>query len=302
MLLMRGVRKIMAPGVTRRTVLATTAAAMGATAVTPPIQAQEDDSCDEIDALESEIAELEAELADLEDLLDDLPSEKASVYGDIVDLHGERTDPVYPSDIRSEAKTVGMDVRDSVVILDVVEEFGVGMATAWVADDGLLLTNSHNVNDGFTELSCVSLEGESYDASVLDYVENESPDVALLETDFDGEPLPTGSSDTLSQGDHMVQIGHPGDFAHWVITLGEFDEKENNNTLLSTVPGVQGTSGSPIVNLDGEVVAMTYGGRSEGSISEDPADPDPVYRFFTDDDITTAVPIETAIQKMEEWR
>lgn len=288
-------------GVTRRNLLVSTAAIVGTAAVTQPINAQDSGTCDEIEELEAEIASLESELAALEDLINNLPERKASAYEDIINLHGDRTEPVYSSEVREEAKSVGIDVRDSVVILDIVEEFGVGMATAWVVDDGRLLTNSHNVNDGFTDLSCVSLDGESHTASVIDYVENETPDVALLETDFDGEPLSTGSSDGLSPGDHLVQVGHPGDFAHWVITLGEFDTKEDDNTLLSTVPGVQGTSGSPIVDLNGDVVAMTYGGGSEEGLPEEPADDEPVYRFFTDDDLTTAVPIETALATMEGW-
>ena len=291
----------MSSSLTRRELVAVAGAISAGTVVQRPVTASTDEVCTEIDSLEAEVVALEDELAALENLVEELPTRKEELFLKLGEMYGNLDEPQFPPAVRDTAHEIGESIRDSVVVLDIIYgEFDSGFATAWVVDDGYLLTNAHNVDDAPIELRVVNPGGETYSAEIVNYVEGQRPDVALLKTDFPGEPLSLGSSSDLDQGDYVVQVGHPGDFGYWVISLGEFVNAQVD-ILQATVPGLEGNSGSPIVDFSGEVVGMTYSG-TPPELPQTPYEGDPVTDAFGNPDVTNAVPIETAMEYVEEWR
>lgn len=209
----------------------------------------------------------------------------------------------YPDDVRSTAKSVGLAARESVMFLDVLTAGGGGTATGWFVGDGRILTNAHNTVD-FDTAETVrgwSVDGEAFDLELVGAVEDQSPDVALLETDFDAPALPTRSTDSLSVDDHVVQVGHPGGFGNWVVSLGAVTDLGDD--LQTSVPGLQGNSGSPVLNLAGEVVGMTHGsepGTSTGG-TPTPVEPTVHHQPIAPSGDSLHVPVETALTTMEAW-
>ena len=220
----------------------------------------------------------------------------------------------FEDDVLADARTVGKQVRESVVYLEVPS----GHATAWFIDDHHILTNSHNVL-GLSSVTAWTLDGSSLDVEVVEAVPEMLPDVALLRADRAGTPLSLGSAASLEPGDSVVQVGHPGDVGSWLISVGlhlrtsgirnEADAPPTGpgvvSEIVTSVPGTQGNSGSPLVNLDGEVVGMTHGGTDQDPLPIDgppePSEPT-VYDWpFAAKTWARHVPIETAAELYEEW-
>lgn len=86
-------------------------------------------------------------------------------------------------------------------------------------------------------------------------------DVALLEVaaPLAVEPLPIGDEGTLATGDPVLLIGHPSIQARsgaWVTTVGTFD-RAVQGMLHGRLSTSAGGSGSPILDLEGNVVGMS---------------------------------------------
>lgn len=215
---------------------------------------------DELDDLDEQLIDLEFELADLE------RSDRGT------ELLLDQLEAGFPTSTIERARAIGLDVRESVVALEILDDgMPSGHATGWVVDDGHLLTNAHNVYAGgvTNDVTVVTHDGDRFDADVVDFVETMQPDVALLRVDgLDAPPLSMTSVDDLEAGQPLVQVGHPGEVGFWIISLGRFVDArrtvsfddETYSELTTVVPGRQGVSGSPLLTLDGDVVGMTHGG------------------------------------------
>lgn len=191
---------------------------------------------------------------------------------------GEEEPPELDDEAIERAGEVGRQVRESVVYLQT--DIGRGAhasGTGFVYRDGShVVTNAHNVRESGT-FDLWTVDGERFDAEVIDHVEDRQPDVALVRADgLDLEPLEGGSADDLEAGQPLLQVGHPAIMGNWVITAGPMAENRRFDPRLRThVPGMQGNSGSPLLTLDGEVVGLTYGSTPPGNRGPDdpPAGP-----------------------------
>lgn len=227
----------------------------------------------------------------------------------------------FEDDVLSAAQSIGSQVRESVVLLDLDG----GQATGWYVDDRHVLTNAHNVY-GRNSATAWTVDGTSFGVEVVDLVEDVMPDVALLRADRSGPPLPLGAASSLEPGDTVVQVGHPGEVGNWLITTGRhlrssgmdeemdaegWDEEDEGEyellpELTTSVPGAQGNSGSPLVNLDGEVVGMTHGGTDQDPLPHD-GPPEPSEPIVHDWPLrwkmwSLHVPVETVAEYYEAWR
>lgn len=206
------------------------------------------------------------------------------------------------SKTRQSAGDVGLAARDGVVVLNAPSG---SLGTAWAVDGDHLLTVAHNVSQEGQTVTCWSLSGQSFSATVADLVESQVPDVALLETEWDLSPLATGSADSLGSGDTLVQVGHPGHFGYWVLAAGPYRHQNRTHVFASEVPILIGNSGSPVLDLDGEVVGIS----TSATISEDQEDAwgspfrdETVLHEPVRPDVTTYhVPVESALERVEEW-
>lgn len=264
----------MAEDTTRRAFLGGAGAAVVLGAV-GTVGAQSGDDCPDAAELATTIDEKEQRLAHLREEQQRLESEVVPRLESATATAREQwreQQHQYDDATLAQAKETGLAMRESIVQLRVeyANSASFDLSTAWYAGDDLLLTNSHNVDGARPQDTIVAsaLDGTEFACEVVDRVETNNPDVALLRAAQTGPALSVGSADNLSVGDPLVQVGHPGDLGNWAITLGEvlnFKDvtyRQSETEFQSTVPGMQGSSGSPVATLDGTVVGMLYAGRS----------------------------------------
>jgi serine protease Do len=215
-------------------------------------------------------------------------------------------DTAFSDDVRQRAHAVGVAARDAVVYLELRSGNRYYVGTGWLLDGEHIVTNGHVVAQG-GQLSCYTVDGETLDVELVDA--SRDPDVALLRTTDDAPAtLTTASEADLDREQPLVQVGHPGSVGNWVISLGAFSGRTGllgtGETLKSTVPSTRGSSGSPLLTLDGDVVGLTYAsttarGRLPGAAPE-PSD-DRVRESFETDSTALHVPVETVESTVEQW-
>lgn len=266
-------------------------------------------SQDTISALESDRDQLEQQIDDLK-----FTHESELQEYETISLYRDQMESGFSEETVSQATDIGLMARDAVVIIEQLDAGGQG--TGWFVEPDLILTNSHNVQSGEEhDLQAKTIDGSEISLSIVDYVADEIPDVALVQTEgYEHDvTLSLGSEADLESEQPLVQNGHPGGIGYWVTSLGQFVSLEEYgmeggtyNELVTLVPGIEGVSGSPLLNLDGEVVAMTYGGQP--LLERDPNEPAPVIpdRVFDSPigHITSALHVGADVmsQLKEEWK
>src|SRR5882672_1197434 len=169
-------------------------------------------------------------------------------------------------------------------------EEGVGTGVV-IVDSGLILTNLHVVK-GAKTLRVTFFDGLESEAFVMNY--QEENDLAVLRAKTIPDDLPAAtlrSTGDLAPGDHVVAVGFPFGIGP-TVTAGvisglrrEFRSPEGEKLLTNLIQfdaaANPGSSGGPLVTLDGEVVGIVT------AILNPTAE-----RFFVG--IGFAVPIENA--------
>jgi S1-C subfamily serine protease len=258
----------------------------------PPLARNLEEECDRLAALEAEYEELQASTKTL-------ATEIERIEGRLVQERAR-----YPESVRDHAREVGLSIRDSVAFLDMDDGHGSGgEATGWFVEPDLVMTNRHNVEhvDSGWDLGGWLPDGRSFEWEILDVADPFGPDVAVLAADQSFDPIPVASG-SVSTGDHLVQVGHPGGAGTWIISLGEV-HSVGGETITIDVPGLQGVSGSPVVNLDGEAVGVTFGADVDASAS-DPPQPEPPevhHESLFPTSASLHVTIDAAMDLLEGW-
>lgn len=235
---------------------------------------------------------------------DDLESTVEELRSEVEQRRQERREDLstMPAETKQRAQEVGLAAREGVVVLQATSG---SLGTAWAVDDSHLLTVAHTVSYSGQGVDCWSLGGEPFEGTVVDLVDNQSPDVGLIETDRTLSPLETGSSDTLDRNDPIVEVGHPGNFGYWVLAAGPYLEHDRTHAFASEVPILIGNSGSPVLDLDGRVVGIssfaTIDDEQREAWGEPFRDETPLHEPVRPEITTYHVPIEEALERMEEW-
>lgn len=155
------------------------------------------------------------------------------------------------------------------------EKVSVGGGSGFIVHpDGLILTNKHVVFDQDAEYTVITTDLEEYPAKVLS--RDPINDIAVLKITppAGGKGMPTvrlGNSGKLELGQTVLAIGNAlGMFSNTVsrgiisglsrsisAALGTEGEMEHLRGVLQTDVAInQGNSGGPLINIDGEVVAI----------------------------------------------
>lgn len=226
------------------------------------------------------------------------------------DRNPEYEKGTFTPEIVEKARQVGLEARDSVVLLDIrgpkpEEEFGTGQGTGWFIDKGLIATAGHNVDTKGARIKGRLLNGDTFDLEVVN--SKLEPDIALLRTDYTKAPfLSLGSSKELKVGQPLVMIGHPGGIGEWIISLGpklEKKEGQGGSTLSARIPLREGNSGSPVLTLDGKVVGLVTGGGYEVNVAEpEEKAGTEVYQSFPTETHNSIEPIEVISKYVKEWQ
>jgi serine protease Do len=139
-----------------------------------------------------------------------------------------------------------------------------------VAEDGLIVTNKHVVEDQDAEYTVITKDEKEYKATVL--ARHPVLDIAVIKIESE-EAMPTlelGDSDNLKVGQSVVAIGNSlGEFSNSVslgivsglqrnITASSgFGQSERLNNIIQTDAAINpGNSGGPLLDIQGKVVGV----------------------------------------------
>jgi serine protease Do len=140
-----------------------------------------------------------------------------------------------------------------------------GMGTGVIIDErGYIATNQHVVAE-VDSLRVALFDGSTYAASVISY--DRPHDVAIIKINSSKKlPVaPIGTSSDLMLGETVIAVGNPFGYEH-TITVGvvsslsrdvEVNEQQSYKNLLQTDASINpGSSGGPLLNVEGEVVGI----------------------------------------------
>lgn len=147
----------------------------------------------------------------------------------------------------------------AVVLIDAQTPSGSRQGSGFVVDpSGRILTNNHVIRDA-RSVRLKLASGDVYDGATILAVD-ERRDIAVLQIPgFDLPALSLGNSDSVHIGTPVVLIGSPLRLENTVTTgiiSGRRQEPEGFQLLQISAPASQGSSGGPVLSLDGRVVGI----------------------------------------------
>jgi S1-C subfamily serine protease len=129
---------------------------------------------------------------------------------------------------------------------------------------GLVLTNYHVIK-GSSSISVQLDNGASFDAEIV-FISSEK-DFAILKVPGRGLPaLPLGDSDKIRNGDKVLALGSPLGLENSVSPgfISGYRQLREGAFIQTTVPVSSGSSGGPLLNMQGEVVGIIRHSAPEG--------------------------------------
>lgn len=147
----------------------------------------------------------------------------------------------------------------AVVLIDVTTVSDTRQGSGFLVDaSGRIVTNYHVIRDARSARVKLS-NGDVYE-EVEVLAEDERRDLAVLQVaGFQLPSLPMGNSDSVRIGSPVVLIGSPLGLANTVstgIVSGRRQEDEGYQLLQVTAPASPGSSGGPVLSIDGSVVGV----------------------------------------------
>ena len=137
-----------------------------------------------------------------------------------------------------------------------------------ISRDGHVLTNNHVVGDA-TEVQVRLFDGRQLEAKSVGA--DPKTDVAVIKIDAPGlKPAALGDSDAVSVGEWVLAIGSPYRLNHTVTAgiisargRGDMNVTDYEDFLQTDAAINPGNSGGPLVNLNGEVIAINTAIKSD---------------------------------------
>ena len=136
-----------------------------------------------------------------------------------------------------------------------------GVGTGFVVDpSGIIATNFHVIGE-HREFSMELADGRTCTPLEILAIDR-SRDLALIKIDASGlVPIPLGDSDKIQAGESVISMGNPLGYglsvSRGVISaVRELDFGDGRPMVQVAIPIESGSSGSPVVNQKGEVVAI----------------------------------------------
>lgn len=147
--------------------------------------------------------------------------------------------------------------KKAVVSIDMQNSQGTGFN---ISPDGLIITNYHVIENG-GPIMVTFPDGEFFAGEVVE----ERPDIDLAILEIEGENLPSlnaAPKRKWSEHEHVFFIGNPLFFTN-IANEGEIIGETTltgweQPVLMLSAPVYKGNSGSPVINSNGEVIAVVF--------------------------------------------
>lgn len=224
----------------------------------------------EIFSLTNNIEDQKQTISNLENIENELKRQKQNLIeeNEILNDNNTKLSLLLSESIlgqRDEIYRVGNNIRESVVHVSDGPSYGTGF---FVSNNGCILTNAH-VTDGNNFVTVELSNGRKYTGTVIkegnhilnNRANSNAFDLALVKIEIDSVPIPI-STVNPDVDEMIILVGHPGELGRWVIAAGTYNGNANyipseHSFSLPSVFG--GSSGSPIVNMNGELVGVNWG-------------------------------------------
>jgi hypothetical protein len=132
----------------------------------------------------------------------------------------------------------------------------------FVENDGFIITN-HHVIDGAKNIF-VRLKNEDVFPITKVIAQDPDNDLALIQIDLQDTPKLKIAESIPAIGENIFVIGAPLGLSHSISSGLISSSRENNNLIQITAPVSPGSSGSPVFDLNGNVVGVISFSLSEG--------------------------------------
>lgn len=200
----------------------------------------------------------------------------------------------FDAETMEQAASLGRTVQQSVV------SFGHG--TGFHIGEGQVVTNAHVVA-GFPTVDVETFDGSTTTGQRVGYHQSLTPDVALVDAALPDVPaLTLGDASSLTAGQPVVMVGHPGRVGTWVISIGRFERYEARvDWLLFDIPEAPGNSGSPVVTLAGDVVGVLSGSTTISESDRLDRSTAVLTAYPTSEKLGTVTPSSTIQRWVDEW-
>lgn len=143
-------------------------------------------------------------------------------------------------------------------VLKVGDEFNHG--TGWILSSDIVLTNWHVVDFMEAPIQMLAYDGELLLGEVI--ATDEFDDIAVIRL-FEPTQRPglALSGSRPLPGEPVFYIGNPSSIGDWITGVGVVGDYQEffESFVRTTLPTSPGASGSPMFNMEGEVVALISG-------------------------------------------
>lgn len=136
-----------------------------------------------------------------------------------------------------------------------------------VSQDGKVVTNYHVIDKAYSASATLE-DGTAYEVQgVVSYDKDADLAVLKLQGFYGNNMVKLGDSDSLQIGDSVVAIGSPVGYKNSVSTgiVSSFrpGQMRTGNDIQISCPISPGSSGGALFNMYGEVIGITYAGRTD---------------------------------------
>ena len=239
---------------------------------TTSLETQINNKQQEIEQSQEQISVLQTSISNLQSRITNLNIENDALENDNEELQ-EKYDNVIKGTFlenMEEISQLGESLKDSVVSVESGSARGTGF---FVSSNGCIITNAH-VTGGRDTFTIELVDGTRLPGELLkegNYEKNRffigEFDIALIKINY-YDATPIIISDTApTPNEIVVNVGHPGRLGHWVIATGHF-HGDFEDDFSFELPAFPGSSGSPIVNMNRELVGLLWGGTTWNPIDQ----------------------------------
>lgn len=160
--------------------------------------------------------------------------------------------------IEARVETVAAHAAPATVSLDMGPIGGTGSGVV-IGEDGYILTAAHVIGDAGQVIQVRFPDGTVETAVTLGSDQKNDAGLAKLQGEGPWPHVDMAPADTLTQGDWVVALGHPGGFDQdrsVVVRLGRIVRVRPVVGIQSDCSLIGGDSGGPLFDMDGQVVGI----------------------------------------------
>ena len=226
----------------------------------------------DLEQSQEQIALLQNSISNLQSRITTMNIENDVLENDNEELQEKYNDVIKGTFLENleEISQLGESLKDSVVSVESGSARGTGF---FVSSNGCILTNAH-VTSGRDTLTIELVDGTRLTGQLLkegNYERNRffigEYDIALIKINYNGATPIIISDSRPTANEIVVNVGHPGRLGDWVIATGHFNGDWEDDFSFE-LPAFPGSSGSPIVNMDRELVGLLWGGTTWNPINQ----------------------------------